>query len=372
MGSIRLFLAFSVLVSHAVVLGIEVIPATVAVQSFFVISGFYMSLILNEKYEGSSLYVFYTNRFLRLFPTYLFILLLSFIALHAFDVGIFTRSEKLREVLTGDGFMALSYLWTNVAILGQDILFLLGISTADYSFHWDLAGNASVRAWWFTLVPQAWSLSMEFYFYLLAPFILRRGVRWVALLLIASLILRLSIIVLGGPEYDLFVRRFFPAELCLFLAGYFSYLLFKHVRNHNRRYLTGFSAWAALFCVFMLYDKINASYSLALLTVTITLVMPFIFNMAKDNRIDRFLGNISFPIYMVHFLVIECLAGYFEEYCLWILLPVVLVTALVVHFGIEVPIDYWRQRRVRLCRVSDNPAFGSKWCLTPSAVKATA
>jgi peptidoglycan/LPS O-acetylase OafA/YrhL len=122
----------------------------------------------------------------------------------------------------------------------------------------------------------------------------------------------------------------------------------------------------------MLYDKINASYSLAVLTVTITLVMPFIFNMAKNNRIDRFLGNISFPIYMVHFLVIECLAGSVEDYALWMLLPVVLVTALAVHYGIEVPIDYWRQRRVKSWRVSDIPAFDVNWCLTPSTLKATA
>jgi peptidoglycan/LPS O-acetylase OafA/YrhL len=372
MGSIRLFLAFAVLVSHAVVLDIEIIPATVAVQSFFIISGFYMSLILNEKYESSGLFVFYTNRLLRLFPTYVFVLLLSFIALHAFDVGIFTRSDKFQEVLTGDRFMALSYLWTNVAILGQDILFLLGIDTTAYSFHWDLTGNASVRAWWFTLVPQAWSLSMEFYFYLLAPFILRRRVRWVALLFLASLGLRLSIIVLGGPEYELFLRRFFPAELCLFLSGYFSYLLFKHIRNHNRRYLTGLSSWAALLCVFVLYDRINANYSLALLAVSITLVMPFIFNLAKDNRTDRFFGNISFPIYMVHFLIIECLASYFEEYSLWMLLPVVFFTALAVHYGIEMPIDYWRQRRVRPFHASDGRGFGSKWCLTPSTLRAMA
>jgi peptidoglycan/LPS O-acetylase OafA/YrhL len=213
---------------------------------------------------------------------------------------------------------------------------------------------------------------MELYFYLLAPFILRLRIRWVALLFLASLGVRVSIIVLGGPKYDLFLRRFFPAELCLFLAGYFSYLLFKHVRNYNRRYLTGLPAWAALLCAFMLYNKINASYSLVVLTVTVTLVMPFIFNMAKNNRIDRFLGNISFPIYMVHFLVIECLAGSVEEYSLWMLLPIVFVTALAVRYGIEMPIDYWRQRRVKPFRTSDRPVFGVKWCLAPSTLKATA
>jgi peptidoglycan/LPS O-acetylase OafA/YrhL len=338
-GSIRLFLAFAVLVSHAVALDIDILPATVAVQSFFIISGFYMSLILNEKYEGYSLFVFYTNRFLRLFPTYLFVLLLSFTVLCAFDLGIFTRYQKFQQVLTNGPVMALSYLWVNIAIMGQDLLFLLGVDIADYSFYWDISGNASVKAWSFLLVPQAWSLSMELYFYLLAPFILRRRVRWVAGLFLASLGVRLFI-VSRGPEYDLFLRRFFPAELCLFLSGYFSYLLFKHIRHCDRKYFMGLSSWAVLLCVLVLYDKINANYSLALLAITMTLLMPFIFNLAKDNKVDRLLGNISFPIYMVHFLVIEVIDDYIDEYSLWMLLPLILVVALAVYYGIEVPVDH--------------------------------
>ena len=372
MGSIRLFLAFAVLASHATALDIDVMPATVAVQAFFIISGFYMSLILNEKYESSGVLVFYTNRLLRLFPTYLLILLLSFIALNAFDVGIFTRSDKFHAVLTGSHFMALSYLWTNVGILGQDILFLLGVNPADYSFHWDLVGNASVRAWWFTLVPQAWSLSMELYFYLLAPFVLRLRVRWVALLFFASLGLRVSIIVIGGPEYALFLRRFFPAELCLFLAGYFSYILYKKVRGHQHQCFIGLLAWTTLLLVLILCNQIQERYSLTLLAFSVAILTPCIFSLLKDSRIDRFLGNISFPIYMVHFLVIACLADCVEEYSLWVLLPIVFVTALAVHCGIEVPIDYWRQRRVKPCRAPDSHAFGAKWGLAPSRLKATA
>jgi peptidoglycan/LPS O-acetylase OafA/YrhL len=372
MGSVRLFLAFAVLASHAAALDVDIMPGTVAVQAFFIISGFYMALILDEKYKGFAPFVFYTNRLLRLFPTYLLILLLSFIALIAFDVGIFTRSEKFHEVLTGSHLMTLSYLWTNVAILGQDVLFLLGINPADYSFHWDLAGNASVRAWWFTLVPQAWSLSMELYFYLLAPFILRLRIRWVGLLFLASLGLRVSIIVIGGPEYALFLRRFFPSELCLFLAGYFSYILYKRVRGHQRQYFTGLLAWATLLLVLILYNQIHESYSLPLLAFSVVILMPCIFSLSKDSRIDRFLGNISFPIYMVHFLVIECLADCVEEYSLWMLLSVVFVTALAVHYGIERPIDYWRQGRIKPCRAPDSPAFGVAWSLAPSTLEATA
>ena len=323
----------------------DILPGPVAVQTFFIISGFYMSLILNEKYAHSSLFTFYTNRFFRLYPTYILVLFFSFVVLWTLDAGIFTRFDKFQKVFANGPFMALTYLWTNTAILGQDILFLLGVDISDYVFFWDISGNASTKAWSFTLVPQAWSLSMEFYFYLLAPFILRRGAKGVFLLFMSSLGVRLFI-VSKGPEYDLFLRRFFPSELCLFLSGYFSYLLYKHARKYDRKRFMGIFSWAAFLSVLFFYNRIDQKYALSLLAAALVLTMPFIFNLAKDNKVDRFLGNLSFPIYMVHFVIIELLDDYIHEYSLWIILPPIFVTALTVYYGIEKPLDRWRQRRI--------------------------
>jgi len=53
MGTIRLLLAVSVLAFHsAPIAGLQLPDGIVAVQSFYVISGFYMSLILTERYLG--------------------------------------------------------------------------------------------------------------------------------------------------------------------------------------------------------------------------------------------------------------------------------------------------------------------------------
>jgi peptidoglycan/LPS O-acetylase OafA/YrhL len=154
--------------------------------------------------------------------------------------------------------------------------------------------------------------------------------------------------------------------LCLFLSGYFSYLLFKHATKCDRKYLNGLLSSAVLLSLFVVYSRINPKYALAVLTVTLVLAMPFIFNLSKDARIDRFLGNISFPIYMVHFLVIEFIDDYVNEYSLWTILPVVLVIALTIYYGIERPIDCWRQRRVEPSRGSnDHP-----WCGPIPSLKA--
>jgi peptidoglycan/LPS O-acetylase OafA/YrhL len=79
MGIIRLLLALSVVAAHTTsFFGVHLVGGKVAVQAFYIISGFYMSLILNEKYLGKtgSYKLFITNRFLRIFPIFWTVLVL--------------------------------------------------------------------------------------------------------------------------------------------------------------------------------------------------------------------------------------------------------------------------------------------------------
>jgi len=75
MGSLRFFLAFSVAFAFGLPLGFP--TSDIAVQSFYVISGFYMALVLNEKYGPGSYWLFVSNRLLRLWPAYFVVLVLS-------------------------------------------------------------------------------------------------------------------------------------------------------------------------------------------------------------------------------------------------------------------------------------------------------
>src|SRR5438093_7095325 len=73
MGMFRFLLALSVVIAHTkAIYGYELIGGYLSVNSFFIISGFYMAFILNEKYIGknSSYRLFITNRFLRIYPIY--------------------------------------------------------------------------------------------------------------------------------------------------------------------------------------------------------------------------------------------------------------------------------------------------------------
>src|SRR3954447_5357614 len=81
MGIIRLLLAIAVLIiMHSdPPPGFHMIGGAGAVQGFYVISGFYMALVLNEKYpRGAKGYrEFIVQRFLRLMPAYWCCLLLA-------------------------------------------------------------------------------------------------------------------------------------------------------------------------------------------------------------------------------------------------------------------------------------------------------
>ena len=81
MGFLRLFLAIAVVATHAgKIFGIPMVSGRTAVECFFVISGFYMCMVLEQKYlrlPTRQWLTFIGSRVLRLFPVYLVVLLAS-------------------------------------------------------------------------------------------------------------------------------------------------------------------------------------------------------------------------------------------------------------------------------------------------------
>src|SRR5829696_4626838 len=75
MGLFRLTLAFCVVLAHGLNVAVPAASADVAVQTFYIVSGFYMGLVLTEKYHR--LWSFFTNRILRLYPAYVAVLLIT-------------------------------------------------------------------------------------------------------------------------------------------------------------------------------------------------------------------------------------------------------------------------------------------------------
>src|SRR5579884_1438107 len=70
MGILRVYLALCVIAAHATSNGLprSLHSGKEAVQIFYLISGFYMALVLSSRYDAPK--AFYLSRFLRIFPTY--------------------------------------------------------------------------------------------------------------------------------------------------------------------------------------------------------------------------------------------------------------------------------------------------------------
>ena len=86
MGFLRLILSLSVVLYHAGSLfGYTGMNGLVAVHIFFIISGFYMALIIKNKYSKAKrpYYTFITNRFLRIYPIYWVVLVLMIVVEYA-------------------------------------------------------------------------------------------------------------------------------------------------------------------------------------------------------------------------------------------------------------------------------------------------
>ena len=187
MGALRFILAMSVAYGHAGdFLGFPLIPGDTAVQCFYAVSGFYMALILNEKYrpELSSYFLFISNRFARLFPAYAAVLCLTllFAAVSSAELPFVSRWHSLPAL---DWWSAVFLIGSQILMWGQDLYFYLTLKAGALTF-WPDFHTAPEPIIPLLVIPQGWTLGLEFSFYLIAPFIVRRSAAAIVSVLAAS------------------------------------------------------------------------------------------------------------------------------------------------------------------------------------------
>ncbi|MFD4837205.1 acyltransferase family protein [Achromobacter sp. NPDC058515] len=302
MGFLRTLLALSVVLDH---LGAgyadQLVGGRLAVQLFYVISGFLISYVLTatDHYQGA-VGKFYANRFLRLFPIYLAVAAMTLMA-HVLSGGAFFRFYDALP-FSAELFLVLS----NIFILGQDWLMFFGIKDSALAFTGSFA-NSDVPLYEGLLVPQAWTLGVEMSFYLVAPFVLGSPRRLLALLA-ASLALRGVLIATGVGLSDPWTYRFFPTELALFLIGSLSHqVLLPRMKAWTQRVkrLPELGT-AALFAYSLLHFSIgiNPTVRDGLAVMFFAALLPLAFLFQSRHRLDKAIGELSYPIYICHSLVI--------------------------------------------------------------------
>lgn len=371
MGTLRLILALSVVYGHAGdFLGFNLVPGDTAVQAFYAVSGFYMTLVLNEKYtSGSSTYgLFMSNRFGRLLPTNLVVLLLTLslgvllAVLSKPQLNVFMRWQTL-EPLTWPA--AIYLIGSQIFLVAQDLYMFLKLDNGVLLFNPDFIRDPkSIHT--LLLVPQAWTLGVEIWFYLIAPFIVRRPLKIIVLILIASLAFRLVLQFGFGFYGDPWSYRFFPSELALFLAGAVAYQVYA-ARNTPSKLRFGavllIVAVAIGICLLVnRWQGIGRIMSVGFLVVAICTI-PSLFVWSKDRAIDRYLGELSYPLYISHMVVIwafDSLAAFAGVLRGVLIVVAALVLSAMLYAFIDRPVDRWRQSRIGAARqVRLRPSVGS-------------
>ncbi|MCA8948910.1 MAG: acyltransferase [Planctomycetes bacterium] len=363
MGILRLLLALAVVFAHAGPLfGVRALAMTggpLAVQMFYVVSGFYMALVLNEKYRGPGSYkAFAESRLVRLFPMYLAVVALTLAVGLTLHFGGHTIPPLRCWIEHGRAMPwpdALGLGLVQFTIVGQDAVVFAAVdpatselfATAD--FH-----TEALPAWRFMLVPQAWTIGLELMFYAVAPLLVRRRAAVIGLVVLASLALRVALVRRLGLGNDPWTYRFFPTELALFLAGALSYRLYRALGR--RGWLRPLATWGvtvATIGAVAVYPLLPAAlhwspYGLAVGLLALPFALPFAFELTARSRLDRAVGELSYPVYLVHYLLCFLLPVVgMRPWSIWsglAVAPLAVLSAWMLWRFVGVPIEGWRQR----------------------------
>jgi peptidoglycan/LPS O-acetylase OafA/YrhL len=309
-----MLLAVCVLLTHSASKDLPHLLGAFAVESFFVISGFYMALVLTEKYTRRNLgdswiANFYLSRYLRLYPVYILSALAS-VSLAGFAAALFGNGSTIFAAWTQMLSLPLTVrnvlliIWaivSNFTIFLYDLVPVIAVRDYQAVFTTDQS-LTQINPSALTANVLAWSLGVELTFYLLAPYLLKRTNRQLfGLLVLGAALKTWAIIHIGG---DL-PYRLFPLVFMDFLCGVLAYRF--------RSVLSSFACkYAPLACYCLMLALLFALptglpyWEYSILTVGVTaLILPTLFSSSRSSHFDNRLAEFSYPFYLFHPLALN-------------------------------------------------------------------
>ncbi|MBV7491878.1 acyltransferase [Pseudomonas sp. PDM30] len=268
MGVYRLLLAVLVAVSHMGKTFMGLNPGVIAVISFLIISGFVMTSLIERNYKApEKVGLFYLDRALRLYPQFLFYFVVSCAVIYFLLPGTPQAAElTLRNIAASLAIVPLGF----------------------YMF-------GAAGSW---ILPPAWSLGLEMCFYLMIPFLIIYRTRGVAFALSVVVFMAAC---LGFINTDLYGYRLLPGVLFMFLCGSYLY----KAQPKDLAIAAGTAVVAALMFAAIMAGWIERRPFNAEVTAGIALGVPAVYLLTKlrFHRIDEFLGNISYGVFLNHYVV---------------------------------------------------------------------
>jgi peptidoglycan/LPS O-acetylase OafA/YrhL len=357
MGTVRFLLALCVAVAHSpgsAIFGITMMNGVIAVQCFYVISGFLITMILNERPEYQRLGSFYLSRYLRLWPVYILIAALTFL--------FFQWPNFLGRLPRLANWPACAWIvFSNLTMFFQDWFLFLKFCGRSLCFTPAFEHLIEPIPYAFDLVPQAWTLGVELTFYAIAPFVCRRW--WGAAgLLVFGICVRI-LVGMYIPYMTAWSYRFAPSEMTMFGAGSVAYFVGAAVLPKIPRTASVLGGLAIALFVFLsfcedaalkpMFESLSGggtSVKLKLMNYPVLFLMactaPALFNLTKNNPYDRLAGEMSYPIYISHIFVFTVINTYLPGEAqagnaLYVVC-VIAISLLLVYFVIN-PVDRMRK-----------------------------
>ena len=376
MGCLRLFLAFAVVAAHTLRAGslTVMLPGDLAVKLFFVVSGFYMAMIIAEKYNQpgwTGLRLFYTNRALRIYPLLWVVLTLEIAAACILPMTLGTPWAKWPDLLSwlhehGRVTSMASLAAAQISGFGVDAVHLFSFdSTGTASWYDGPVANDGVRGWSPLPMSHAWSISCELIFYLAVPFLVRLKKMALMTMAVGSMLMALFIGRMVTPQLADVASSFWaPLQFGYFILGILAYRLYRNptwiqAARSPLIQITVMIGFGLLMLFYGFWSRFSYTATLILLFGAAFMAIPVLFARSSRSRWDRVLGNLSYPVYLIHISVIRSLELPSLKYVLGenfhgSLRHTGLVMTLSVLFSwmlvriLDQKIDNYRQRRLSL------------------------
>lgn len=275
LGFIRFVLALMVVLNHLWLPTANLIGAH-AVTGFYIVSGFLMTKVINEVYSGEGGRIRYlANRALRIYPAYLLISSITLVCLA---------------------------IWPNYFQVYS--LIRIPVNANEWSSNltlWRLTDSPTI------VIPPAWSLYVEVFFYLVIALV-GRSRPIVLLWLLISLAYTGWMVANDYP----FRERYYPlaAASLFFSAGAVIYFLATTCKSlFFQAKLSKLTIWSAfaLFITFpiLVGDLGGGRHWLGYYGASAIFMFFFaglaIKRQLSGNSMDMLMGNLAYPVFLTHF-----------------------------------------------------------------------
>jgi peptidoglycan/LPS O-acetylase OafA/YrhL len=280
-GYLRFFLAYLVLLSHIYIKFYGLNVGVFAVVIFYILAGFVVShLYLNILPKTKDrIYLFYKDRFLRIFPLYIYVVIITLLFLFVTSYG--NPKYNIQNLVSNFTIIPLNYyMYLDSTVLQKP-------------------------SW--CLIPPAWSLGAELQAYILLSIVLVLKKTKYILAILTMVVYVLANFSVFHPDY--FGYRFLLGVFFIFLIGSCLQKIKSNKTEDNFDKYFPLFVWIVILIltpIFYITNSFSPTWTKETF-IGLLIGIPLIYFLTKIKiklPFDTFFGSLSYGIFLTHFLAI--------------------------------------------------------------------